>query len=257
MLLAYLTRNSPFDDTFWELTDQIKTHQISQNQSPNPSYLWKITGTNETFDISDLALLLFSVCPNSASCEWVFSSFDIIHTKLRNQLSAEKVTSIAKVKSYLRSRQQKPQKGKRERLDEIHYQQNQNPAEKTSSYDTDSEELIITPEDFEQEAVPWLTNLAVEGEGFNFEEKNPDSLLFIPLKELFNYHSGLAFDSSITSALSYLVEEKSFFDTLGDVLAAVSVDLGETEARDIAQAVTGGGYFIPDPVAIGAAVNVD
>lgn len=74
---------------------------------------------------------------------------------------------------------------------------------------------------------------------------------------MFSYHSGLAFDSSITSALSYLVEKESFFDTFSDVLAADFVDLGETEARDIAQAVAGGGYFIPGPVVIGAAVDLD
>lgn len=76
--------------------DQIEAHQLFQNRSSDPSYLWKMIRTGDTSDICDLALRPISLCSDSASCERVFSSCGTIHLKLQTQLSVEKVTSTAR-----------------------------------------------------------------------------------------------------------------------------------------------------------------
>lgn len=73
---------------------------------------------------------------------------------------------------------------------------------------------------------------------------------------MFSFNSGLAFDSSVTSAQSYLAEE-DFFGAFSDAWAADFVDIGDAGARDFALAVTGGGYSLSDPVIIGAAVGLN
>lgn len=48
-----------------------------------------------------LAMRIFSVCTNSASCERLFSSFGDILTKKRTRLSAKNLTSLAELKIHL------------------------------------------------------------------------------------------------------------------------------------------------------------
>lgn len=68
-----------------------------QNASPDPTNFWKgflgHSGTPEP--IVKLALHIFSVCANSASCERLFSVFGNILTKLRNRLGTKTLTLLA------------------------------------------------------------------------------------------------------------------------------------------------------------------
>ena len=49
-----------------------------------------------------LAKRIFSIVPNSASCERLFSSFGNILTKLRNRLGTETLVSLAELRLHLR-----------------------------------------------------------------------------------------------------------------------------------------------------------
>lgn len=49
-----------------------------------------------------IALRLFAICPNSASCERLFSAFGNILTKKRTSLSTTTMTSLARLKLHLR-----------------------------------------------------------------------------------------------------------------------------------------------------------
>lgn len=55
------------------------------------------------------------------------------------------------------------QTGKRKRLDEMETGLPAAPAQERLLPDTSLEELVITPEDFEGEVLPWLTGLPVDG----------------------------------------------------------------------------------------------
>jgi hypothetical protein len=49
-----------------------------------------------------LALHLFAICPNSASCERLFSTFGLILTKLRTRLGTAKLMDLAELKMHIR-----------------------------------------------------------------------------------------------------------------------------------------------------------
>ena len=49
-----------------------------------------------------LAYHILSICPNSASCEWLFSIFGNTLTKLRNRLGNRTLTLLAKLKMHIR-----------------------------------------------------------------------------------------------------------------------------------------------------------
>ncbi|KAG1724135.1 hypothetical protein EDB19DRAFT_1915704 [Suillus lakei] len=51
--------------------------------------------------LHSIALRLLSICPNSTSCERLFSIFGAILTKWRNQLSTETLTLLAELKMYV------------------------------------------------------------------------------------------------------------------------------------------------------------
>ncbi|CAB4415052.1 unnamed protein product [Rhizophagus irregularis] len=48
-------------------------------------------------ELSQIATKLFSICVNSASCEWLFSTMDFLHTKRRNKLHYSKVLWMAQI----------------------------------------------------------------------------------------------------------------------------------------------------------------
>ncbi|KIO10306.1 hypothetical protein M404DRAFT_95609, partial [Pisolithus tinctorius Marx 270] len=48
-----------------------------------------------------IAKQLLSLCPNSASCEWLFNMFGEILTKWQNRLSTENLTALAELKMYV------------------------------------------------------------------------------------------------------------------------------------------------------------
>lgn len=62
-----------------------------------------------------LALHLYAVVPNSASCERLFSSFGVILTKLRSRLSASRMLGLAELKMHLRDEQTRLQTKKKVR----------------------------------------------------------------------------------------------------------------------------------------------
>ena len=49
-----------------------------------------------------LAIHILSICPNSASCERLFSTFGLVLTKLRTRLSNQKLVDIAECKMHIR-----------------------------------------------------------------------------------------------------------------------------------------------------------
>lgn len=49
-----------------------------------------------------LAMHIFSICPNPASCERLFSSFGLILTKLRSRLGQSTRVDLAEVKMHIR-----------------------------------------------------------------------------------------------------------------------------------------------------------
>lgn len=49
-----------------------------------------------------LALRVLSICPNSASCERLFSTFGLILTKLRTRLSTQNLVNLAEFKMHIR-----------------------------------------------------------------------------------------------------------------------------------------------------------
>ena len=60
---------------------------------------WKfIKDVPELCSLAELAMHLFNVCTHSAALERVWSLMGNTHTKTRNRLSAEKVTSLALLK---------------------------------------------------------------------------------------------------------------------------------------------------------------
>lgn len=52
-----------------------------------------------------LAIRILSICPNSASCERLFSSFGLIMTKLRSRMSDRSLLGLAELKMHLRDEQ--------------------------------------------------------------------------------------------------------------------------------------------------------
>lgn len=49
-----------------------------------------------------LALHVLSICPNSASCERLFSTFGLILTKLRTRLGKQRIVDLAECKMHIR-----------------------------------------------------------------------------------------------------------------------------------------------------------
>lgn len=54
---------------------------------------------NGTLGLVRLALIIFSIIPNSAAVERIFSHFGIVHSKLRNRLSPDKVRKTILIKA--------------------------------------------------------------------------------------------------------------------------------------------------------------
>ncbi|KZT33663.1 hypothetical protein SISSUDRAFT_1032985, partial [Sistotremastrum suecicum HHB10207 ss-3] len=73
-------------------------------EKPDPSQYYKDLFVNNVAPtpIIRLALHLFAICPNSASCERLFSTFGLILTKLRSRLGNERLLGLAELKMHLR-----------------------------------------------------------------------------------------------------------------------------------------------------------
>lgn len=87
-LLKYRNAESPFHQPFSQSDDIIK---------------WWTSLETEPPVLQEYALRLFSICPNSASCERGFSICGWISSKRRLKLGVEKLESMVKLISYYRS----------------------------------------------------------------------------------------------------------------------------------------------------------
>ena len=77
--VAYETKSSPFPGSFFSLSVM------------HPVVWWKGLAESELQEgFVDLIVSLLSACATSASVERIFSSFEIIHSKLRNRLDVGK-----------------------------------------------------------------------------------------------------------------------------------------------------------------------
>jgi hypothetical protein len=76
----------------------------TQAASPNPLDVYAditISGEPST-PLIQLATHILSICPNSASCERLFSTFGLILTKLRTRLNNQHVVNLAECKMHIR-----------------------------------------------------------------------------------------------------------------------------------------------------------
>ncbi len=76
----------------------------TQEASPNPLDVYAditISGEPST-PLIRLATHILSICPNSASCERLFSTFGLILTKLRTRLNNQHVVALAECKMHIR-----------------------------------------------------------------------------------------------------------------------------------------------------------
>ena len=88
-LLLYKNKVFPFNQDFTEGMD-------------NP-YTWWLSIEPEPKHLQDFAMTLFSICPNSASCERGFSICGWITNKRRLRLGVERLESMLKLITYYRS----------------------------------------------------------------------------------------------------------------------------------------------------------
>ncbi|KAF9041599.1 ribonuclease H-like domain-containing protein [Panaeolus papilionaceus] len=81
-----------------------KNRAKAKEETPSPLDLYSdITIPNQPpCPLIKLALHLLYICPNSASCERLFSTFGLILTKLRTRLDSQRVVGLAECKLHLR-----------------------------------------------------------------------------------------------------------------------------------------------------------
>ena len=87
-LLQYKNKKLPFNQAFTEGMDD--------------PYTWWASIESEPVHLQEFALALFSVCPNSASCERGFSICGWISNKRRLRLGTERLESMLKMITYYR-----------------------------------------------------------------------------------------------------------------------------------------------------------
>ena len=87
-LLQYKNEESPFNQLYTRLDNPIK---------------WWSSLELNPLHLQNLAIHLFSICPNSASCERGFSICGWLSNKRRLKLGVERLESIVKLISYYRS----------------------------------------------------------------------------------------------------------------------------------------------------------
>jgi hypothetical protein len=88
-LLKYKNKESPFDQPYTEGID-------------NPIKWWSSIELEPPY-LQQLAIHLFSICPNSASCERGFSICGWLSNKRRLKLDVERLESMLKLITYYRS----------------------------------------------------------------------------------------------------------------------------------------------------------
>lgn len=120
-IMAYNERNGMFSESYWPIqslkatfSEEVcfpscmlfnsKLIDLNQNDGDcDPILLWKTVDRKNP--LTQLAILLLSFTPNSASCERVFSTMGNIKTKLRNRLGTKKTRDLAFLTLEIRRRQ--------------------------------------------------------------------------------------------------------------------------------------------------------
>ncbi|KAK0501060.1 hypothetical protein EDD18DRAFT_1435518 [Armillaria luteobubalina] len=85
-------------------SDTLAKQSLAKNESPDPHQIYEGLQHGPEVPIPPLfrhALHLFSVCANSASCEWLFSVLGNTLTKLCNCLGTKTLTSLAEIKMHI------------------------------------------------------------------------------------------------------------------------------------------------------------
>ncbi|RHZ84801.1 hypothetical protein Glove_74g102 [Diversispora epigaea] len=115
-------------DSCKELLAQLRNYYLHQSPydgtySPNidTPYSWWMTCIDFKSHLKTLALKLFSITPNSAGCERIFSSLGWFYGKRRHRLSTNKLELMAKIHRYYLTQAKKelPYVGKNYSEDEI------------------------------------------------------------------------------------------------------------------------------------------
>ncbi|PWW80334.1 hypothetical protein C7212DRAFT_362149 [Tuber magnatum] len=215
--LDYYLHRGDFSEDFGTIVSSLKEVSKKDEKEDDPTYIWRLVPDSAS-DLRLLALRLFTVCPNSASYERVFSSFGIIHLKLKNPLSFEKVAAIAK-----------------------NFQVSEQPA---------LEDFILSSEEFEAEAVAWMADLTSDAPSELNTPEYPPHHIHLKLSVLFNQSSNFDYDPAVFGELPMRFEEEEQF--LEEIVNGLSEEGGGylPERRNIAQALTGNCFFEPIEQAI-------
>ncbi|KIK92800.1 hypothetical protein PAXRUDRAFT_34354 [Paxillus rubicundulus Ve08.2h10] len=164
-------------------------------ESVNIVQIWKYMDTRVEGgqnDLAKLAICILSIVPNSARCEQNFSHFDIIHTKLCNHISEQKVHKLSLVKQDIHCLHMEVgliRPRKRHKFLQYHH------AENCPSTSTPSDEQAADSDSSEDESPTGTAHT------------------HIPLKNLFDYSRHIdAFESVWVGGAKSLSEELSFYD---------------------------------------------
>ena len=69
-------------------------------QDRDPVTLWRnLLMYEDSKDLADLAIVLLTITPNTASCERIFSDLGNKKTKKRNRMGLKRLERLAKVRS--------------------------------------------------------------------------------------------------------------------------------------------------------------
>ncbi|KDQ10783.1 hypothetical protein BOTBODRAFT_74233, partial [Botryobasidium botryosum FD-172 SS1] len=100
--MNYLTGNGPYQ-SMGVYIQGIMKDATKQNKQFDPIKVWEdMTSADEaSMPLACLACHLLAICPNSASCERLFSAFGNILTRLCNRTSISTLTNLASLKMHL------------------------------------------------------------------------------------------------------------------------------------------------------------
>lgn len=92
----YQAAKGRFSDKTLEIKERLRQSKV-KNQLPDPLMVWALC---KTCPLCKLAEHIFSVAPNTAANERVFSAWALIHTKQRNRYGFERVMNIASLREH-------------------------------------------------------------------------------------------------------------------------------------------------------------
>ncbi|KAJ3497528.1 hypothetical protein NLJ89_g10338 [Agrocybe chaxingu] len=100
---AYFDGTPPFK-LLQGTCERLSTKAKKKHESPDPIQVYQEINIPDVppGPLTQLALHLLSICPNSASCERLFSHFGLILTKLRTRLTKKTLVNLAEYKLHIR-----------------------------------------------------------------------------------------------------------------------------------------------------------